>query len=77
MSSKQQYKDYNIRLKKEVKYLNAEVDRLRGFSSMLKEQNKTLRNPRVNPAYSWNNNKFFVGLCIGVILTLMVYVFII
>ena len=75
MSSKQQYKDYNIRLKKEAKHLNAEIDNLRKVTSMLKEQNKVLRNPQVNPAYSWN--KFVVGFCIGVILTLIVYVFII
>jgi len=77
MSSKDQYKQYTIRLKKEAKSLNVEIEHLRGQVSMLKNQNSVLRNPRVNPIYSWDRHKFVVGFCIGVILTLIVYVFII
>ena len=72
MSSKDQYKQYTIRLKKEAKHLNSEVEHLRRLTSMLKNQNNILRNPKVNPSYSWNKNKFIVGFCIGLLLALMI-----
>ena len=61
MSSKQQYKEYTIRLKKQVRELNEKI-------SKIEAQNKEQHLPEILKSNNLKLNKFTLGLIAGMII---------